>query len=439
MINIIGLGATDKDGLTLEAYKTIKNGNKNYLRTKEHKAVELFEEESIDFESFDYLYERKNSFEEVYEEISEIIVKEGENANINYIVPGNPLIAESTVVKIMEKSKDYKIISGMSFIEPLLRAVKIDPSKSMLLLDGDDFNSLSIDVKCDIIITQIYNKRIAVDLKLSLSEIYGDEYEIYLVSDAGLEDEAIYKIKIHELDIIENINHQSALFIPKSNKIKNLKDSIELIEKKNSSKKSNIEDIDILLNKTIDLLYDLISLKNEGMYTYYDILELLNKKILENGFFHKNTMENQATLGYNDYSLEDGNRAFIKELNSFDGTVINIAASVIDKVNQIGFVWDDVSGSIEKIVEELEEVNQALINKEPNQIFEELGDLLFSSINLSRYLELDPEKALKYTTEKFIKRFEIMGKLASEKNMDLQAMKLNELDNLYNEAKKIEN
>ena len=64
-----------------------------------------------------------------------------------------------------------------------------------------------IDINIDYIITQVYNNRVASDVKLMLSEVYGDEYEIYLVNSAGVkEEEKIYKIPIYELDRIEDID-----------------------------------------------------------------------------------------------------------------------------------------------------------------------------------------------------------------------------------------
>lgn len=440
MINIVGLGATDKYGLTLEAVEAVKNGNKNFIRTVFHEAVKYFEDEKIEFTSFDYLYEEKNSFEEVYTEIVEVLLNEAKDKDINYFVPGNPLIAESTVVKLMEKTQDYNIIMGMSFIEPVLRAVKRDPSKGLLLIDGDDFNPLDIDVKCDVIITQVYNNRIAVDLKLALSEIYGDEYKIYLITDAGLRDEYVCYVPIYELDRIENINHQSAIYIPKCNDIKNFRDIILKADKNivDFKNKEDIEvDVDRLITDAIDVINRCIILNDEGLYYFYEILEQLDKKLTKNREFLKNSVEKTNNIGYNDNSLRYNNGAFVDSLKNFSGSSINRAASVIDSVVSIGFVWDDVNGVLEKVAEELNELKLALNSKNSREISEEVGDLIFTSVNLCRFLKEDPSQVLDSTTNKFIERFSVMSKLASEHNMDLKALKLNELEDLYNEAKEI--
>ncbi|WP_138160111.1 SAM-dependent methyltransferase [Peptoniphilus catoniae] len=281
MINIVGLGSSDKDGLTLEAYRIMKNKNKNFIRTKRHEAVKILEEEGIDYESFDYLYESEDSFDKVYEKIVDRLIEENKKGDINYFVPGSPFIAESTVVRLIKATDDYSLTAGVSFIDHLLNAVKTDPSKHMILLDGDDFNIHNVNPRGDIIITQIYNKRIAVDLKLSLSEVYGDEYEIYLVTDAGLKSEKVYKLPIYKLDRMENINHQSALFIPKCNRpvLGDILDSLE-----DEPIQNNI-DIDELIDSTLENLKAIASLNREGLYNYREIFDLIYKKSSKNRLF----------------------------------------------------------------------------------------------------------------------------------------------------------
>ena len=302
MINIVGLGATDKYGLTLEAVKTIKNGHKNYIRTEKHASVEYFIENNIEFDTFDYLYNELNTFEEVYSSIvEELLNLEKKEGIINYYVPGNPLIAESTVVKLIDSGVKYNIVMGMSFIEPVLRAVKRDPSEGFILLDGDKFNKYDIDVHSDVLVTQIYNDRTASSLKLDISEIYGDEYMIYLITNAGLVDEDVYYIPIYELDRINNINHQSAVYIPKTKNINNLSDLLLEIDKSLDENILDIKNIekfnDVIENSDIlceALIYAIMLIKisdREGIFTFQEIIDETYKKIGENSDFIKNTME----------------------------------------------------------------------------------------------------------------------------------------------------
>ncbi len=286
MINIIGLGSTDYRDMTLRAVEMIKNGNENYLRTKEHAALEYFKKENIPYESFDYLYESEDNFDEVYEKIVLLLLEKNKEKDVNYIVLGNPLIAEKTVMMLLDRTEDVNIVMGISFIEPLLKAVKIDPSKNLKLLDGDDFSPFDIDISSHMIITQIYNHRIAVDLKLALGEIYGDDYEIFLVTNAGIEDERVHKMPIYELDRTDDINHQSALFIPKKEKAVTLGKIMEKIEEQELTGGEFYEGIlEELAEKAVELLQRARGLNYEGYYYYGEILEYIYKKIGKNRQF----------------------------------------------------------------------------------------------------------------------------------------------------------
>lgn len=215
MINVVGLGSTSAKDLTLEAVKIMGNGNKNFLRTERHEALSFFEENKINYESFDYLYDEMKSFDEVYNKIVEILIEKSKDEDINYFVPGTPLVAEKTVKLLIEKAIKIKIINGISFIEPVLAAVGRDAVDGLLFLDSDA-DKFDFDTRRDTLITQVYNKRIASDLSLLLQEIYDEEDLCYVITNAGLDDEIVRKVKIYELPRIDDYNHQSCIYIPKS-------------------------------------------------------------------------------------------------------------------------------------------------------------------------------------------------------------------------------
>jgi len=101
-----------------------------------------------------------------------------------------------------------------------------------------------------------------------------------------------------------------------------------------------------------------------------------------------------------------------------------------------GFDWPDVQGALEKLKEEAEELAEAASRSErPSRIEEELGDLLFSIVNIARHLGVDAEIALLRANEKFEKRFRRLEKLAKAKGLRLEEMTLDELDALYEQIK----
>lgn len=112
------------------------------------------------------------------------------------------------------------------------------------------------------------------------------------------------------------------------------------------------------------------------------------------------------------------------------------SSKVQNKAAKVGFDWVNVRGAFAKVEEELQELREALEQEDAAGISEEFGDLLFSMVNVSRFLKINPEEALGDATQKFIRRFDYMEKLAENKGLDLASMKLEEMDDLWRYAKK---
>ncbi len=112
------------------------------------------------------------------------------------------------------------------------------------------------------------------------------------------------------------------------------------------------------------------------------------------------------------------------------------AFRIQEKTSRVGFDWENIEGPIEKIEEELNELKNAWKNEDKENLKEELGDILFSIVNVSRFLDIDPEEALQNTNAKFIKRFSAIEKKVDERNLKFEDLTLKELDEMWNEAKK---
>lgn len=105
-----------------------------------------------------------------------------------------------------------------------------------------------------------------------------------------------------------------------------------------------------------------------------------------------------------------------------------------EKTGQVGFEWETKEDVWKKVEEEIEELKEAVAEKSQEDKEDEFGDVLFSLINYARFLNIDPEAALEKTNKKFKKRFEYIEKKAPK---SLSDMTLQEMDLLWNEAKKI--
>ena len=100
----------------------------------------------------------------------------------------------------------------------------------------------------------------------------------------------------------------------------------------------------------------------------------------------------------------------------------------------MGFDWENTEGVLEKVQEELKELKKA----PESRVEEELGDLLFSLVNLSRFLGVDPERALRKSTEKFLCRFRRMEKLLEEDGLVFEEVGMEILDKYWEKAKEAE-
>jgi tetrapyrrole methylase family protein/MazG family protein len=112
------------------------------------------------------------------------------------------------------------------------------------------------------------------------------------------------------------------------------------------------------------------------------------------------------------------------------------AEKVQKRASRAGFDWKDARGTIRKLDEEIREFKKAVTRKKKRNLEEELGDILFSLVNVSRFYKTRPEEALGKTVSKFMKRFAYMEKKAGEMGLLLQEMTLPQMDELWEEAKK---
>ncbi len=113
------------------------------------------------------------------------------------------------------------------------------------------------------------------------------------------------------------------------------------------------------------------------------------------------------------------------------------ANKVQKKAAKAGFDWDNIEGTILKVKEEIGEVEEAIKKGNEEEITDEIGDLLFAAVNVSRFSSVEPEEALTKATDKFISRFSIVEKLAKENNTDMSKASIEELDKLWEKAKLI--
>lgn len=129
-----------------------------------------------------------------------------------------------------------------------------------------------------------------------------------------------------------------------------------------------------------------------------------------------------------------------KRMGTMDGIAGNLpalrhAVKVQERAAGVGFDWDEIAPVIAKLREEIDELEEALRSGERDHIKIEMGDVIFSSANLSRFLKIDADEALQLSTSKFIKRFQAMEARILSDGKTLGSMTLDEMDAYWNRVK----
>ncbi len=212
----------------------------------------------------------------------------------------------------------------------------------------------------------------------------------------------------------------------------------------------NKNDKDLLCEELGDLLMQVVfhaqMEKEEGSFEFNDITDGICKKLIER---HPHVFGQVSVSGVDDVLTNwdaikrktKGQKTTTQSMNSVPRELPALmrATKLQKKAADVGFDWSDVSGALDKLEEEIKELRQAIGNNDRENMTEELGDVLFSAVNVSRFIKTDAEEALTAASDKFLARFTKVENLAQERKIDMKSSSLEELDKLWDEAKASQN
>jgi len=176
----------------------------------------------------------------------------------------------------------------------------------------------------------------------------------------------------------------------------------------------------------------------KGAFDIEDVLNFLCEKLIRRHphIYGDTKVENEEEVKANweKIKLQEGKKSILSGVPNSLPAVVK-AYRIQEKAKQVGFEWENKEQVFDKVKEEMAELQEVVNDATPSheKLEEEFGDLMFSLINYARFLKVDPELALERTNRKFIKRFQYIEENAGK---DLQDMTLEEMDALWNEAKK---
>lgn len=197
-ITVIGLGNYGLDELPYGIYQMLTAGRKVYVRTLKHPVIE--ELPAVQWESFDSIYEKHEQFPAVYQEIVDTLLREAEETEVLYAVPGHPMVAESTTQLLLASEAPIEVKGGKSFIDDLFTAAGADPNDGFQMLDATAFDARHLNIRNALVVTQVYNQIVASDLKITLLEHYPPEHPVKVITAARNHEAEVREVPLYELD-----------------------------------------------------------------------------------------------------------------------------------------------------------------------------------------------------------------------------------------------
>ncbi|MEY4404657.1 MAG: hypothetical protein RI976_588 [Actinomycetota bacterium] len=477
LIKIVGLGPGSHDAITAQTLREIENSKHRFIRTTRHPNAHLVKNAT----SFDDEYEKHDKFEDVYQAIADkLIAAATQHQEILYVVPGSPLVLEHTVQLLLQnKSVTTTILPAMSFLDVVWSTLQIDPvDAGVRMIDGHRFAELAAGQTGPLLVAQCHANWVMSNIKLAHESANGDE-PVVILHHLGLDDQKIVHTTWQNLDREIEPDHLTSIYIPKlaepiagemaklHNLARTLREQCPWDEKQTHDSlvryliEETYEVVDAIsaldpddqstdekfIEELGDLLYQVefhtTIAEQQGRFSIADVARSIHDKLVRRHphVFGDVHAENADAVVTNWDTIKQQERGEVTDKSVFDG-VANSSPSLMystklqKRAAEFGFDWPDSKGASDKITEELGELRKAVESKQnASEIALELGDVLFSVVNLSRHLGVDAETALRSAADKFRSRFQRVVALAEQRNLDLTKCSLTQLDELWEIAK----
>ncbi|WP_199623979.1 bifunctional methyltransferase/pyrophosphohydrolase YabN [Paenibacillus alkalitolerans] len=487
-VTVVGLGPGGRDGLTLGAWDVIREAERLVLRTERHPVVTWLAEQGIAYRSYDDTYEAHGRFADVYDAIAADLIETATaaGAEVVYAVPGHPSVAETTVALLRERCLaagiGLRIVGSESFLDRAFAALGFDPADGFQLADATALHAGRLQPHNHIIVTQVYDRFVASDVKLALMERYPDEFEVTLGHALGVEgQERVLTVPLYELDRVEGWGNLSLVYIPRTDRddvhYRTFERLHEIVAKLRSPEgcpwdreqthKSlrkyfieetfeavetiDADDPDAMREELGDVLLQIMlhsQIEEEsGTFTVWDVVAGLAEKLVRR---HPHVFGTREVEGVEDVlktwqevkaeeKRQKGDESQVSVLDGIPSGLPGLmrAVELQKKAAKVGFDWESPEQIADKIIEELREFQTELASRAPvEKLVDELGDLLFAVVNLARFLKIDPEEAISGTNRKFLQRFRYIEQQLRLRGKSFDQTDIQELELYWQEAKR---
>lgn len=474
VVHVVGLGPGDPRLVTGDTLDTLASVRHRYLRTGRHPSASLVD----GADTFDHLYDSLPTFDEVYSAIAATLVDAArEHGTIVYAVPGSPLVLERTVARLREHNEiDVRLHAAISFLDEAWRVLGIDPVETgARLVDGHDFTVAAAGWTGPMLVAHTHANWVLSDIKLAVDDADPDA-RVVLLHHLGLDDQQVVETTWSEMDRTLDADHLTSLWVPglavpvaselvrfhelartlrarcpwdieqtHASLVRYLiEETYEVVDAIDALDPDDPTTDDDFIEELGDLLYQVgfhaAIAEEQGRFTIADVARTVHDKLVARHphVFGDVTVEDSADVEANWEAIK------AKEKPARTGIFDGLAASspsllFADKVQQraarAGFDWPDHTGPLDKIAEEAREITAAVATGDPEAVRAEVGDLLFTAVNVARALGVEPESALRAAVATFTARVEAVIAAVRETGRDTASMSPAELDAFWESAK----
>jgi len=465
-LTVVGLGPGNPGLLSRKAWSLLETAGTVYLRTASHPAVAALPPDR-ELISFDDYYEQYPDFGDVYRAIVDRLSALPPGSV--YAVPGDPSVGEATVQGLRHSRIPLHLVQGISFIEPCLAALGLDALDGLVVADALSLaagHHPPFPPDLVALVSQLHSPFLAGEVKLSLMNQYPEDYPVALIHRASLADEQVERLPLHEIDRSDSIGDLTTLYVPampRESSFEALQNTVARLrapdgcpwdrEQTHQSLRKHLleeayevltaldeQDLPALQEELGDLLLQIalqvqIATEDSG-FQMADVIGGIQAKLIRR---HPHVFGGLQVSGVEEVLR---NWEHFKEQETGSGPLAGVpsslpalaqAAELQSRASRLGFDWPSPDGVLEKIHEELGEIDGAA---EPEAKAAEFGDLLFAVVNYARWLDADPESELRRANQRFRTRFDRMTALSREQGSTFEDLPLEEMDRLWEAAKK---
>lgn len=474
-VTIIGLGPGSRQHWTQAAYTLLHQSDELYLRTAQHPGLK---ELPAPTHSFDSWYQPGSNIDDIHRQVAAEIIKLGQrDGGVVYAVPGHPAIDEATVPYIRAQAVNLPVtlIPGLSFFDAACIALNLDRPDTLQLADAAAVAALHhppLETGRPALITGLVGRNLAAQLTQTLLNAYADDVSLSLIQFT--ETERVWRCRLSELDSQPDLERATVLYLPAQNihtSFSNFQETIAHLRAPEGcpwDREQTHQSLrPYLLEETYEVLETLdandpIALAEElgdlllqivlhtqiaidaGEFKMDAVIDHINRKLLRRHPHVFGTVEvnGVAEVKTNWEAIKKAEKAAkgqtVQNASALDGIppalpALAQAMAVSKKAVHVGFEWPNIEGVLDKIIEEAREITEAT---DAAHLESEIGDLLFSAVNLARWRGIDPESALRATNARFTERFKKMEGLAAAQGKTLPELSIEDMEALWQAAKR---